>query len=415
MSDKTLYTIIVHSENIAGLLNQVTAVFTRRQINIESLNVSASSIKGVHKYTITAWTDRDTIEKVVKQIEKKIDVIQAHYFTEDEIYFHEIALYKVSTPAFQETPEASKVIRRYNARIVEVNPVFSIVEKNGMSEEITSLYEELRALKCVLQFVRSGRVAITTSCFERVMSEENKIGTYQFVAEPFHVDFNGRLTMGVLGNHLLNCAGFHASDRGFGIATLNEDNYTWVLSRLAVELDEMPYQYEKFSVQTWVENVYRLFTDRNFAIIDKDGKKIGYARSVWAMINLNTRKPADLLALHGGSIVDYVCDEPCPIEKPSRIKVTSDQPVATLTAKYSDIDINGHVNSIRYIEHILDLFPIELYQTKRIRRFEMAYVAESYFGDELSFFCDEANENEFHVEVKKNGSEVVCRSKVMFE
>ena len=243
------------------------------------------------------------------------------------------------------------------------------------------------------------------------MSEENKIGTYQFVAEPFHVDFNGRLTMGVLGNHLLNCAGFHASDRGFGIATLNEDNYTWVLSRLAIELDEMPYQYEKFSVQTWVENVYRLFTDRNFAVIDKDGKKIGYARSVWAMINLNTRKPADLLALHGGSIVDYICDEPCPIEKPSRIKVTSNQPVATLTAKYSDIDINGHVNSIRYIEHILDLFPIELYQTKRIRRFEMAYVAESYFGDELSFFCDEVNENEFHVEVKKNGSEVVCQGK----
>ena len=247
------------------------------------------------------------------------------------------------------------------------------------------------------------------------MSEENRIGTYQFVAEPFHVDFNGRLTMGVLGNHLLNCAGFHANDRGFGIATLNEDNYTWVLSRLAIELDEMPYQYENFSVQTWVENVYRLFTDRNFAIIDKDGKKIGYARSVWAMINLNTRKPADLLTLHGGSIVDYVCDEPCPIEKPSRIKVTSDQPIATLTAKYSDIDINGHVNSIRYIEHILDLFPIELYKTKRIRRFEMAYVAVSYFGDELSFFCDEVNANEFHVEVKKNGNEVVCRSKVIFE
>ena len=413
MSDKTLYTIIVHSENIAGLLNQVTAVFTRRQINIESLNVSASSIKGVHKYTITAWTDKDTIEKVVKQIEKKIDVIQAHYFTEDEIYFHEIALYKVSTPAFQETPEASKVIRRYNARIVEVNPVFSIVEKNGMSEEITSLYEELRALKCVLQFVRSGRVAITTSCFERV--NEFLDGQEAKYKQSKNVDFNGRLTMGVLGNHLLNCAGFHASDRGFGIATLNEDNYTWVLSRLAIELDEMPYQYEKFSVQTWVENVYRFFTDRNFAVIDKDGKKIGYARSVWAMINLNTRKPADLLALHGGSIVDYICDEPCPIEKPSRIKVTSNQPVATLTAKYSDIDINGHVNSIRYIEHILDLFPIELYQTKRIRRFEMAYVAESYFGDELSFFCDEANENEFHVEVKKNGSEVVCRSKVIFE
>ena len=247
------------------------------------------------------------------------------------------------------------------------------------------------------------------------MSENNKIGTYRFVAEPFHVDFNGRLTMGVLGNHLLNCAGFHASDRGFGIATLNEDNYTWVLSRLAIELDEMPYQYEEFSIQTWVENVYRLFTDRNFAMIDKDGKKIGYARSVWAMINLNTRKPADLLTLHGGSIVDYVCDEPCPIEKPSRIKVTVKEPMETITAKYSDIDINGHVNSIRYIEHILDLFPIELYKTKHIRRFEMAYVAESYYGDRLSFFREEVSENEYHIEVKKNGEEVVCRSKVLFE
>ncbi len=168
MSDKKLYTIIVHSENIAGLLNQVTAVFTRRQINIESLNVSASSIAGVHKYTITAWADKDTIEKVTKQITKKIDVLQAHYFTDEEIYQHEIALYKLTTPVLEHKPEISKIIRRHGARIVEVNPVFSIVEKNGMSEEITDLFGELQALGCVLQFVRSGRVAITTSCIERV-------------------------------------------------------------------------------------------------------------------------------------------------------------------------------------------------------------------------------------------------------
>ncbi|ADV45243.1 acyl-[acyl-carrier-protein] thioesterase [Bacteroides helcogenes] len=247
------------------------------------------------------------------------------------------------------------------------------------------------------------------------MSEvDNKIGTYRFVAEPFHVDFTGRLTLGVLGNHLLNCAGFHATERGFGIATLNEDNYTWVLSRLAIELDELPYQYEDFSIQTWVENVYRLFTDRNFAILNKDGKKIGYARSVWAMINLNTRKPADLLALHGGSIVDYVCSEPCPIEKPSRIKVAATEAEESLTAKYSDIDINGHVNSIRYIEHILDLFPIALYKTSRIRRFEMAYVAESYCGDKLSFYKEDAGAGVYNIEVKKNDAEVVCRSKVVF-
>lgn len=167
-SNKTLYTIIVHSENIAGILNQITAVFTRRQINIESLNVSASSIKGVHKYTITCWTTPDVIDKVVTQIEKKIDVIQAHYFTDKEIFQREVAMYKVATPEFQANPEASKVIRRYSAHIVEVNPTFSIVEMVGMSDDITSLYQELKRLNCVLQFVRSGRIAVSTSCFERV-------------------------------------------------------------------------------------------------------------------------------------------------------------------------------------------------------------------------------------------------------
>ncbi len=247
------------------------------------------------------------------------------------------------------------------------------------------------------------------------MTNQSKVGIYKNVAEPFHVDFTGRLTMGVLGNHILNSAGFHATERGFGIATLNESNYTWVLSRLAIDLDDMPHQYEEFAIETWVENVYRLFTDRNFAILNKEGKPIGYARSVWAMIDLNTRKPADLLILHGGSITDYICDKPCPIEKPSRIKVNSKDCIETIKARYSDIDVNGHFNSIRYIEHILDLFPMELYKEKRIKRFEMAYVAESYYGDDVSFFMDEVNPNEYHIEVKKNGEETVCRSKIIFQ
>ena len=230
----------------------------------------------------------------------------------------------------------------------------------------------------------------------------NKVGTYNFVAEPFHVDFTGKLTMGVLGNHLLNCAGFHATERGFGIAELNESHYTWVLSRLAIEMEEFPMQYEKFSVQTWVENVYRLFTDRNFSILDKDGNPIGYARSIWAMIDMSSRKPADLLTLHGGSIVDYICQKDCPIAKPGRIKVGTVD------------DCNGHVNSIKYIEHILDLFDIDTFREKMIHRFEMAYVAESYYGDKLTFYREQISENEFDVEVKKNDSEVVVRSKIIF-
>lgn len=244
---------------------------------------------------------------------------------------------------------------------------------------------------------------------------DNKVGTYNFVAEPFHVDFMGRLTMGVLGNHLLNCAGFHASDRGFGIAELNENHYTWVLSRLAIELEDMPHQYETFSIQTWVENVYRLFTDRDFALVNKDGKTIGYARSVWAMISMETRKPADLLALHGGSISDYICDKECPIDKPGRIKVATEEPVWVYQTRYSDIDINGHVNSIKYIEHILDLFPMETFKDKQVKRFEMAYVAESYYGDSLSFYKEEKEDGSIDIEVRKNDQEVVVRSKIIFK
>lgn len=175
----------------------------------------------------------------------------------------------------------------------------------------------------------------------------------------------------------------------------------------------MPREYESFSIQTWVENVYRLFTDRNFAILDHEGNAVGYARSVWAMISMETRKPADLLTLHGGSITDYVCDKDCPISKPGRIKVTEKTPLVEYRTKYSDIDINGHVNSIKYIEHILDLFPIEVFKEKRVKRFEMAYVAESYYGDTLSFYREEVGEGEYDIEVRKNGTEVVVRSKVI--
>ena len=245
-------------------------------------------------------------------------------------------------------------------------------------------------------------------------NDSEKIGSYKYVAEPFHVDFSGKLTLGVLGNHLLNCAGFHSTERGFGIAKLNEDNYTWVLSRLAIELNDLPNQYEPFTIETWVENVYRLFTDRNYALYNKNNECIGYARSVWAMINLSTRKPANLIELHGGDIGDYIVEKPCPIEKPFRIKVESKEPLLKLEAKYTDIDINGHVNSIRYIEHILDLFPLKKFEQQKIKRFEMAYIAESYYGDVLSFFVDNENDEEYHIEVKCNEKDVVCRSRIIF-
>lgn len=168
MEEKTLYTLLVYSENIAGVLNQITAVFTRRQVNIESLNVSASSIEGLHKYTITVWSDEDQISKITKQIEKKIDVVMAKYYRDEELFIQETGLYKLSTKAVMANPEISRTIRRNDANITEVNPTYIIVMKSGVTEDILSLYHALNDFGCVFQYTRSGRIAVTRSKQEEV-------------------------------------------------------------------------------------------------------------------------------------------------------------------------------------------------------------------------------------------------------
>ncbi|MDO4172976.1 MAG: acetolactate synthase small subunit [Prevotellaceae bacterium] len=164
-----LYTLQVYTENIAGILNQITAVFTRRQINIESLNVSPSSIKGIHKYTITAYCDEPTIQKVVKQIEKKIDVVKAHYYLNSDLFLVEVALFKIATPQIMVNPEMSRAIRHANARITEVNETFCIVVCEGTTDHILNLFHELnKNPDNILQFTRSGRIAVTRNCQEEV-------------------------------------------------------------------------------------------------------------------------------------------------------------------------------------------------------------------------------------------------------
>lgn len=167
-NNKKLYTLIVHSENIAGILNQVTAVFTRRQVNIESLNVSASSIPGIHRYTITAMTDSESVAKIAAQIKKKVDVLQCQYYTDSEIFMQEVALYKVVTGVLTDNPQISSIIRKYDAKLIEVNSTFSVIEKTGRTEDITALNKELSAQGAILQFVSSGRVAITRARIEHV-------------------------------------------------------------------------------------------------------------------------------------------------------------------------------------------------------------------------------------------------------
>lgn len=251
-----------------------------------------------------------------------------------------------------------------------------------------------------------------------------KIGKIELVVDPFHTDFAGRLNYTTLGKHLLNSAEYHASARGFGMKALNDANHTWVLSRLTIEMFQMPEVHNNFVLSTWIENVYRLFTNRNYCITSPEtGEVYGYARSVWAMINYEDRLPVDLHQMHGENMDQWACPEnECPIEKQGRVRpLTDDTFVKIVDMKYSDIDYNGHVNSIKYIEHICDLFPLEYYKEHRLRRIEMAYVAESYFGDKLSLYMLQKDNEHYEVEIRKNSTEngisgeVVARCALAFE
>ena len=129
--EKKLYTIIIFSENHVGLLNQISIIFTRRGLNIETLSVSPSALEGIHKFTITTYTDENTIEKVVKQIDKRVDIIKSFYNTDEELVYQEIALYKISTDDFIELESSEELIRKYNIRILEMTKNCVVLEKTG--------------------------------------------------------------------------------------------------------------------------------------------------------------------------------------------------------------------------------------------------------------------------------------------
>ncbi len=242
----------------------------------------------------------------------------------------------------------------------------------------------------------------------------NKIDSFPILVEPFHVDFRGQLFMGVLCNHLLNAAGKHSGKRGWGITDLMQDHHTWVLSRIVVEMERMPMAGETITLSTWVESAIRLFTYRNFAIHDAQGKAIGYARSIWAMIDTQTRKPADLLTFRDGELLQWACTEeeaPCPIAGFERMKIKDAAEARKVDTHYSDVDINGHINSVKYIEHIIDLFDKDTLKPG-IRRLDIAYKTEAYWGDTLTLLAQQETDESTLVEVRKPGGDVAVQARI---
>ncbi len=233
-------------------------------------------------------------------------------------------------------------------------------------------------------------------------------GNYRYHIAARDVDFTGCPALAAVTDHVLSAAGDDADRNGFGVTDLNESNLTWVLSRFCMEFVRYPARDETLCVSTWVSEVGRMMTTRNFVITAPGGDAIGAAVSNWAMIDLGTRRAVDITSRPG--YAEAVVNEPSPISAPERLGSARPDKTAVRRVMYSDIDFNRHTNTLRYLGMMLDMLPLEYMERGTdIRRMDMNFLHESRYGDTLTVAWQKGDKQLFEI---RRGDQTVCRAQI---
>ncbi|MBD5228540.1 MAG: hypothetical protein HDS69_00615 [Bacteroidales bacterium] len=218
------------------------------------------------------------------------------------------------------------------------------------------------------------------------------------------------ISLPLLAQKLIDISTAHASAIGVGYEHLLENNYAWVLSRVAIELERFPSINKPYSLITWVEDVNRRYSERIVEIRDENDAVIGYGRLTWVAINIVTRRPADLTPY-----LDNITPSKrkCPIERFPRLgPIGAPDRVTMYQFQYSDIDFNRHVNSTRYIQFILDRWTLSHFDLNRVSRFDISYHTEAHFEDVVEVRC-KGDEETQDVEIARDGA-VCTRARIKF-
>ena len=153
------YNITAYTENHIGLLNRIAIIFSRRKINIESLNTSPSEIEGIHRFNIVITESEEVVRKICRQIEKQVEVLKVYFNTNDEVIWQEMALYKVPTDIIAEKVLVERLLRENGARAVVIRKDYTVFETTGHRQETDALIRALQPYG-LIEFVRSARIAI---------------------------------------------------------------------------------------------------------------------------------------------------------------------------------------------------------------------------------------------------------------
>lgn len=231
--------------------------------------------------------------------------------------------------------------------------------------------------------------------------------TYEYEIDPQRVDYSMRITISSLTDLVLSVAGVDAQTKGFGTDVLNADDYSWVLLRMALEYDKRPLQFTRIRITTWVSDYGRMMSTRNFTLEDENGNEIGRVVTQWCMINLTTRRPVDLTTpAVAATYAQYVVDAPSPTEPPRRLGPVEVQTQTSHDVAYSDIDFNRHVNTLRYLDMMLDRLPIELFSQELPMRMDINFLHECRYGQTLAI-GHEHSEGCDAFEISSDGSPAV--------
>ena len=220
-------------------------------------------------------------------------------------------------------------------------------------------------------------------------------GIYKYTVEQANVEGRGRAKISFINGIIMQTADTDAYRTGFGVSTMQQENYSWVLSRYAVQIDRIPTIGEVISVDTWIGKCEKFFSVRNFILRDESGATFGTAISLWALINLTTRRPMLIEEMHEGVSLDR--EEP--MSRPAKIGAVR----ADLTAKhrvaYSDIDFNGHLNSMRSIDHLIDMLPVSEVVESKGYRLDINFSREGFAEQVLTLTCQRDQTNLFDISV----------------
>ena len=236
---------------------------------------------------------------------------------------------------------------------------------------------------------------------------------YPYRVEPQEVDFTLCATLSSLGAAILNTAGVDAHGKGFGVDVLHAENHAWVLSRMAMEFDRRPHQYTDYTVATWINEYGRVLSTRNFTLCDAEGREFGRAVTQWAMLDLTNRTAVDLSHV-GDAHADAIVDCPSPTDKPRKIRAVVPTCSTQHKVVYSDIDFNRHVNTMRYIEMMCDLLPLELLTDEAPVRLDVHFLHETRYGQTLTVGC-ELREREALFEIVADDGTVAVRASFVWQ